>query len=243
MRLGFKLRGKEVSRLEAFSDTVFGFALTLLVVSLSTPQNIDDLTGLLRGLPVFAVCFGMLYSLWNCHYVYCRRFGLEDATVRTLTGLLLFTVLFFVYPLKFIFTLFINGFLGLDRSVNIALRSESDLALAFIVYGVGWVATMAIFAAMYGYAFKQRESLGLSKLEAHHTRFGATGFVLISLVGVLSIILACVLHGKWLAFSGFCYCLVGAVTGLHSSRENRIAKEIQASEGSTELPPQGDKLT
>ena len=33
---GFRLRGPEVTRLESFSDVVFGFALTLLVVSLES---------------------------------------------------------------------------------------------------------------------------------------------------------------------------------------------------------------
>jgi uncharacterized membrane protein len=31
---GFRCRGKEVNRIKAFSDAVFGFALTLLVISL-----------------------------------------------------------------------------------------------------------------------------------------------------------------------------------------------------------------
>jgi hypothetical protein len=37
---GFRLRGGEISRVESFSDAVFGFALTLLVVSLDVPKNL-----------------------------------------------------------------------------------------------------------------------------------------------------------------------------------------------------------
>ena len=37
-------RHHEVTRLEGFSDTVFGFALTLLVVSLEVPSDIERLT-------------------------------------------------------------------------------------------------------------------------------------------------------------------------------------------------------
>jgi hypothetical protein len=34
---GFRWRGRDVTRIEALSDAVFGFAITLLVVSLEVP--------------------------------------------------------------------------------------------------------------------------------------------------------------------------------------------------------------
>src|ERR1041385_4743100 len=65
---GFRLRGREVTRLESFSDAVFGFALTLLVVSLDVPKSFDDLLTTMRGFPAFAVCFLLLALIWNGHY-------------------------------------------------------------------------------------------------------------------------------------------------------------------------------
>src|SRR5678815_5860766 len=105
---GFRLRGREVSRLESFSDAVFGFALTLLVVSLDVPRTFSDLLNTMRGFPAFAICFILLAVIWNSHYKFSRRYGLDDGTTRFLTCVLLFIVLVYVYPLKFLFNLSIN---------------------------------------------------------------------------------------------------------------------------------------
>ena len=45
----FRYRAHEVSRIEAFSDIVFGFALTLIVVSLEVPKTYNELIEAMRG--------------------------------------------------------------------------------------------------------------------------------------------------------------------------------------------------
>src|SRR4051812_29832100 len=94
-----------VSRVEGFSDAVFGFAITLLVVSLEVPSRFDDLMAVLRRLPVFAITFAVLLIIWQEHHRFFRRFPLADGVTIWLNGALLFTVMVYIYPLKFLFAL------------------------------------------------------------------------------------------------------------------------------------------
>src|SRR3954468_20591202 len=139
--VGFRLRGQEITRLESFSDAVFGFALTLLVVSLDVPKSFSDLVATMRGFPAFALCFLFLALIWNGHYKFCRRYGLDDGTCRFLTCVMLFLVLFYVYPLKFLFSLSITAmFFGDAPTVRM---SGSEFSTLLVIYGLG-------FAAVYG---------------------------------------------------------------------------------------------
>src|ERR1700674_4260512 len=71
----FRNRSDSVSRLEGFSDTAFGFAITLLVVSLTVPTRFQELLQQLSGLPVFAVTFALVATIWYAQYVFFRRWA------------------------------------------------------------------------------------------------------------------------------------------------------------------------
>ena len=75
---GFSWRGQDVLRIEGFADAVFGFALTLLVVSLEVPNTFDELLATMRGFFAFAISGWLLYSVWFDHYIFFRRYGLQD---------------------------------------------------------------------------------------------------------------------------------------------------------------------
>src|SRR3954447_42746 len=102
---GFRWRSHEITRVEGFSDAVFGFAVTLLIVSLEVPRTSTELLETMRGFGAFVITFMMLAGLWYAQFSFFRRYGLEDRTTVVLNLVLLFNVLFFVYPLKFLFSL------------------------------------------------------------------------------------------------------------------------------------------
>src|SRR5215813_12913085 len=105
----FRWRGGEITRLEGFSDAVFAFAVTLLVVSLEVPRAFHELIETMRGFPAFGVCFALLAQTWYNHCRFFRRYGLQDAWSVFLNCALLFFVLFYVYPLKFLFSTLFTG--------------------------------------------------------------------------------------------------------------------------------------
>ncbi len=55
------------------------------------------------GAVPFACCFALLVWIWYEHNAFFRRYGLQDAYTILLNSVLLFVVLLYVYPLKFMF--------------------------------------------------------------------------------------------------------------------------------------------
>jgi hypothetical protein len=72
----------------------------------------------LRGFFAFAVCFSILFWVWYDHYRFFRRYGLADGVTTTLTGALLFIVLFYVYPMKFLFAMLFDQLFGRPHPIS-----------------------------------------------------------------------------------------------------------------------------
>src|ERR1700759_2913297 len=79
----------EPSRIETFSDAAFAFALTLIIVSIEVPKSFDDLIETMKGTLSFAVCFAILFNIWNNQNIFFRRYGLTDNYTITLNAVLL----------------------------------------------------------------------------------------------------------------------------------------------------------
>lgn len=167
---GFRWRSHEISRVEGFSDAVFGFAVTLLIVSLEVPKTSTELLETMRGFGAFVITFFMLASLWYSQFTFFRRYGLEDRVTVVLNLALMFMVLFFVYPLKFLFGVLLTDMRmrqmhGVERVVL-----PEHKPIIFAIFGAGFVGVMTIFMLLYRHAWKNREKLGLNAFEAFETQ-------------------------------------------------------------------------
>lgn len=185
-------RAREISRLEAFSDAAFAFALTLLVVSLDVPRSYAELIALIRGFPSFACCFALLVWIWSEHNLFFRRYGLQDGYTVFLNAALLFVVLFYIYPLKFMFDSMFGQFFtsaepGTRAIVPMTLR---QLANASAIYALGFIVLFAMFALLYRHAYARRSVLGLTRLDEFDVRMYAGHHLVSVAVGIVALLVA-----------------------------------------------------
>lgn len=235
----FRWRGGEVSRIEGLTDAVFAFALTLIVVSLEVPGSFEELYRIMLTFPVFAICFAMLVMVWYYHYRFFRRFGLEDFQTILLNTALLFVVLFYVYPLKFVFTGLLSDLLGLGvASVSDTTLPQARLLMVF--YSSGVVLIFGLFALMNLRAYRLREALELDELETYLTHSEIGAHVISLAIGVLSIVLALVSPGIWGPFlAGVIYFLMGPAHGVYGYRRGKRAEQMHTALLTAEEPSAG----
>ena len=227
----FRWRGGEITRLEAFCDVVFGFALTLLVVSLEVPRNYDELMAAMRGFVPFAVCFAQLVMIWRAHYIFSRRYGLEDSYTVFLNVALLFVVLFYVYPLKFLFTFL---FLQLTGGVKPGALSTSQASVVMRIYAVGFASVFALFTLMYLHAYALRKELGLTPAESQESRNAIQENALMVSIGVASFFLA-FRRPDW---AGWVYVLISPVLTVHGTIFGKRVRILTQKQGVSNSAPE-----
>jgi len=220
----FRWRGNEVSRVEGFTDAVFAFAVTLLVVALEVPHTFDGLMDVLRGLPAFVICFTLLMTFWNAHYRFHRRYGLEDTFTRIMTMAILVLVLFFVYPLKFLFTMLTVQLFGFAMHDAPHLESLAQVDAVYMIYGLGFAGAWSLFGLLNLHALRAREQLGLNACEVMLTRGALMANVVYVGVCLLSVALA--LLTDQAALPGVIYFLIGPLMAFVGRRYGSRARAL-----------------
>lgn len=180
------------------------------MVSLEVPRNYGEMMTAMRGFLPFAICFAQLVMIWLAHYRFSRRFGLEDPYTVLLNIVLLFLVLFYVYPLKFVFTLVFSQLTGGDIGRGLGWH---EAAVLMRIYAVGFTAVFALFTLMYAHAYKLRDALELNAVEVLQTRLAIQENAIMVVVGAVSFALSYESPG----LAGWWYFVLGPALGIHGA--------------------------
>ena len=221
----FNWRGKEVSRTENLSDIVFALALTLVVAS-SVPASFTEIASLWRDCIAIFVCFTMLLLLWYSHYLFFRRYDLEDKKTMLLNAILMFMVMVFAYPLKFLATFLVNLLTGgFENDLAIAsVLSMEQAPWLTVIYSLGYGTVFFVFALLYHHAYKSADDLGLSDAERIMTRATVFEYFTHVLFAIAVAVLALMLPKGPNLLAGSLFILLGMpIKWINKRAEQKVA--------------------
>jgi uncharacterized membrane protein len=233
----FRWRGHEVSRIEGLSDAVFAFAITLLVVSLEVPKTFAELAETMHGFGAFLISFVLLFAVWFTQYKFFRRYGLRDTTTVMLNAALLFVVLFYVYPLKFLFSFLINEFTGGHGEVRLPngnvvgmIESDQQMASLMVIFNLGYLAVFGVFVLLFWHAYRKREALELNELERFDTRVSIQECVLNCGIALFSLLIIIIGGAKRAGLAGMAYMLSAVVMTLSGMVMGKRRRRLEDSQ-------------
>jgi hypothetical protein len=204
---GFRLRGLEMTRLETFVDAAFAFAISMLVIAAQQiPDNIQTLLAAFKNVPTFVCSIAVLSIFWRGHWLWSRRYGLEDGASLFISWALVVTILIFIYPLKAIFGgmwfMLSHGRLGQPLGLN---TTPSQGRAIFALYALGLIGLAVEIWLLYLRAWRLRGALRLNAQESSTTREELVGWSIPICVGTLSLVLAFTLPINKLDWAGWIY--------------------------------------
>ncbi|BBB66163.1 hypothetical protein UNDYM_1910 [Undibacterium sp. YM2] len=230
-------------RLEGFSDAVFAFAVTLLVVSLEVPKSAHELFHLMHGFIAFGVAFVLLMVLWYQHGKFFKRFPLTDLWMISLNTALLFVILLYVYPLKFLFASLFDSWIW--RANNDNFSSVSEIRQLMAIYGAGIIAVNFVFFLMHKHAWRLREKFNLDFEQLTELQSDMGGNLVNMAVAGLSVLIVAVSNDKG-TWSGFIYCLLGPLhwwNGARHAKKKPPTAIEDAKDVTKEAPKEASKET
>ena len=217
-----------MTRLETFIDAAFAFAISMLVIAAQQiPDNIQALLAAFRNVPTFICSIAVLGIFWRGHWLWSRRYGLEDGRSILISWVMMITILIFIYPLKAIFGsmwyLLSNGQMGQRLSLH---TTEEQARALFAVYALGTIAVSAEILLLNLRAWQLREPLRLNSRERLATRGELMGWSIPVSVGVVALGLALTLPFEQIAWSGWVYFSIAPLVGLRRFFHGRKMKAV-----------------
>lgn len=206
----FRMRGEKIHRIENFSDAVFAFSISLLIMSLEVPQTFKELQTILQGFLPFLATVSLVVIFWSEHNRYFRHYGFNDLWIVWLNALLLVVILFYVYPLKFLFSLLLSMVTHVNyfpKAGNAIILQLEEFPKLVMIYSIGYAVIWFLFFLMYETGWQRRREIKLNFYELADTKKELRGSFFNFCVGIASFVFAA--FGNPMA-GGICFLLIPA---------------------------------
>lgn len=231
----FRYRGKNQTRVEAFTDAAFALGITLIVLSSSVPVTFHDLWKSMSDIIPFGGCVVLVMIIWYQHYIFFLRYGLQNLPIIVLNTFLIFLILVYVYPLKFLFVVLFDLYAGLLTGNQELIRytfstvvTLDDTRTLMMIYGIGAGLIFSTICMMYRHALKKRDELELDEYECFETRSSLYINALLALIPFISTLIA--LSGLFGAYNflaaGVSYMLYPPVMITYAKIRQKKRKEL-----------------
>jgi len=223
---GIRWRSHDSSRLEAFSDSVFAFAITLVIVSTDVPKSFDQLYETMKGMLSFAICFLVLFLIWNQQNIFFRRYGLKGNYVTFLNAALLFMVLMYAYPLRFLFFLFLSSKTYMLNGHPHPMIYSWQQPMLMMIYGAGFTVIYTLFYLMYLHVEKNADALELTPRERFITRTTTWSNFQLIVIGVIAFAAAYLVPVAYAGYTGYIYLIVPVKRFLWRNYRSKKEKKL-----------------
>ncbi|XVJ66137.1 MAG: DUF1211 domain-containing protein [Lacibacter sp.] len=204
------VRGNEIYRVEALSDAVFAFTVSLLIMSLEVPKTFEELQHIMLQFFPFLATVSLVFFFWYLQNHYFRSYGLNDTKVILLNLCLLVLLLFYVYPLKFLFSLLLGFVLQINYFEAVVAKGETvilqqEFPALIMYFSAGYAVIWMIFYQLYRHVSVQKQKLQLSDFEIVLLKSQQRDALVQVMIGIASILFA---YGNLPVWSGVCFLMI-----------------------------------
>jgi uncharacterized membrane protein len=222
------IRGNEIYRVEALSDAVFAFTVSLLIMSLEVPKTFAELKHIMLQFFPFLATVGLVFFFWYLQNSYFRNYGMNDTKVIVLNLALLVLLLFYVYPLKFLFSLLLAVLLHIPyfeevTSVGGTVILQEEFPMLILFFSAGYAVIWMLFYLLYAHVFHYCSGLQLNSYETVVLHSKKRDTVVQVLIGGLASLFALL---QLPLLSGVCFLIIPFWLAVNYFMERKQANKM-----------------
>lgn len=158
----------------------------LLITGSAPPESLDDLRAALPNLPASAAAFVLIVLFWSAHRAYGRLAPVRDGLSVLLSLAIVFTVLVYVLPLRFLMQSMFGWITGGWLPGRDVIGGFDDLATLYQIYGAGFALLTTLYAILFARCLKAASS----PADRADARSWRDSWIICAATGVVSVLLA-----------------------------------------------------